>query len=112
MTSISGYKTDRIGAYIEKDPDARLDYTVDWADWVVGNMTIANAHWTVSTIASDPRPLAEFSANVLTAGDHRCTVYLANGSVGNIYTITNRITTTDGLVDERFFRIIVKERSL
>ena len=112
MTTISGYKTDRIGAYIEKDPDARLDYTVDWADWIVGGDQIASAHWTVSTIASDPLPLSQFQSNVLTAVDHRCTVYLANGSVGNTYTITNRITTTQGIRDERFFRIIVKQRSL
>lgn len=112
MTSISGYKTDRIGAYIEKDPDARLDYTVDWSDWVVGSQTITNSHWTISTIASDPSPLVEFKSNVLTAGDHRCTVYLANGSVGNTYTVTNRITDADGIRDERYFRIIVKQRSL
>lgn len=112
MTTITGYLRDRTGAYIEKDPQARLDYTIDWSDWLVGSATITNSHWTVSTIASDPLPMAEFKSNVLDAGTALCTVYLANGSIGNTYTITNRITTTDNLVEERFFRIVVKDRTL
>ena len=112
MTTISGYKTDRVGAYIEKDPDAKLDYTIDWSNWIVGGDTIANSHWIVSTIDSDPNPMSEWTSNVLTAVDSRTTVYLQGGSVGNVYTITNRITTGNQLVEDRFFRIFVKQRTL
>ena len=112
MTTTTGYLKDRIGAYIEKDPKARLDYSIDWADWVAGGDFISNSHWTVSTIASDPLPMSQWTSNVLTANTSICTVYLANGSVGNTYTITNRITTSNQIVEERFFRVVVKDRTL
>lgn len=112
MTTISGYKKDRIGAYIEKDPDGKLDYTIDWSNWIVGGDTIANSHWIISTISGDPNPITEWTSNVATSVDSRNTVYLQGGSVGNTYTITNRITTSNQIVEDRYFRIIVKDRTL
>lgn len=112
MTTTTGYLKDRIGAYIEKDPQSRLDYSIDWADWIAGGDVIANAHWTISSITGDASPLAEFTSNVMTPGTSMCTVYLAGGTAGETYTVTNRITTSNQIVEERYFRIVVKDRSL
>jgi hypothetical protein len=30
MATLTGFKTDRVGAYIEKDPYAQLDYSLDF----------------------------------------------------------------------------------
>jgi len=112
MTTTTGYLKDRIGAYIEKDPQARLDYSIDWTDWIAGGDIITNSHWTISTITSDPLPMTQWTSNIFTTTPAITTVYLANGSVGNTYTITNRITTSNQIVEERFFRIVVKDRTL
>jgi hypothetical protein len=109
MSQPSGFRRDQIGAYIEKDPDARLDYTVDWSDWLLTNDDIATSTWTVSTIAGDASPLDNYS-NLVTQG--KTTVYLQNGTPGKNYTVTVRITTTAGLRDERNFRVFVKNRTL
>lgn len=112
MTTTTGYLKDRIGAYIEKDPQAKLDYTIDWSDWIATGDFISNTHWTISTISGDPNPMSEWTSNVLTVVTDLCTVYLQGGSAGNTYTITNRITTSNQIVEERFFRIVVKDRTL
>jgi hypothetical protein len=112
MTTTTGYLKDRICAYIENDPEAKLDYSIDWKDWIVGSDYIVNAHWTISTITNDPSPMTQWASNVMTVATSLCTAYIQAGSTGNTYTITNRITTSNGIREERFFRIVVKDRTL
>lgn len=83
-----------------KDPGATLDYVIDWSAWL-GDDTIATA--TVTT----PDGLTE------TAETHDATsvtVWLAGGTARENYTVTCRITTTAGRVDERSIRIQVRDR--
>jgi hypothetical protein len=109
MTTTTGFRTDRLGSYIEKDPDARLDYTIDWSDWV-SNDTLQTAVWRTSTITGDPAPLTLVS-NVTNTGQGVSTVLITGGSAGNTYTVTCKVTTTNALIDERYFRIIAKNRT-
>lgn len=111
MTTQTGFRQDNLGSYIDKDPEAVLIYQIDWSDWMPTNDTIANSTMTVSTIAGDPTPLVRidqgFQANTsITYAE------LDNGSAGNVYTVTNTITTTDGAVDVRRFRVRVVQRYL
>jgi hypothetical protein len=107
MTTQTGFKQDHQGSYIDKDPVAVLVYSLDWNDWIENNDTIANSVMTVSTVANDASPLAVrssgFTGNVAYAE-------LQHGSAGNVYTVTNTITTTDGAVDARRFRVKVQNR--
>jgi hypothetical protein len=109
MTTQTGFKQDHLGSWIDKDPAAVLVYSLDWNDWIESNDTIANSVMTVSTITGDPNPLAVkssgFTGNVAYAE-------LEDGSAGNVYTVTNTITTTDGAVDARRFRVKVQNRYL
>jgi hypothetical protein len=111
MTTITGFKADHYGAYIEKDPQATLDYSIDWSDWLTANADVATSIWTVSSITGDPTPL-HLNANSIAAVTNVTTVYIDAGSSGNTYTVTNKVTTTNSLIDERYFRIRVQNRSL
>lgn len=83
-----------------KDPDAILDYAVDWSRWLAGD-TIAASVWIV------PAGLAKVSeTNTAT----KAVVWLSGGSAGVAYTVTNRITTAAGRTEDRSFTIRVEER--
>jgi hypothetical protein len=109
MTTQTGFKQDTYGSYIDKDPAAVLVYSLDWNDWIETNETVANSVMAVSTISGDPNAMtiksSGFTGNVTYAE-------LQAGSAGNVYTVTNTITTTDGAVDARRFRVKVLNRNL
>lgn len=83
-----------------KDPNAVLDYSVDWTRWLYGD-TIANSAWVV------PGGLTKV---VDTSTTNVVTVWLSGGEVGQSYTVTNRITTAGGRTEDRSFIIAVAER--
>lgn len=88
-------------AYFVKDPDAKLDYAVDWSVWLADGETIVTSDWVV------PDGLAEDSASF---DDDSATVWLTGGTAGTEYVVTNRITTGAGRIDDRSFRIRCQER--
>lgn len=110
MTQLTGFRSDRKGSFIEKDPDAYLDYSVDWSDWMNSQDSIETSSFTIETIDGDPNPLTT-DQNTFSSGTNIATVWLEGGTPGNHYRVTNTITTANDLTDERFFRIFVKERS-
>lgn len=84
-----------------KDPDAVLDYAIDWSDWLQSGETISTSAWTVQT--------------GLTAGSTGnngtiASIWLSGGTAGTTYTATNRITTNQGRTDDRTLRIPVESR--
>ena len=85
-----------------KDPDAVLDYTLDWTKWLdeVGD-TIETSTWIV------PAGLTKVTE---TNTAKLATVWLSGGTVGENYTVTNRITTAAGRADDRSITIRVRER--
>ena len=109
MATLTGYLRDSKGIYINKDPSATLDYTLDWGNWTQAGDAIAAASWVTSVIADDPAPLV---IGVSSFNGDKATVMINGGTVGNIYTVTCTITTTDSLTDRRNFRIVVKNRTL
>lgn len=84
-----------------KDPDANLDYSVDWSDWLATGDTIASSVWTV------PTGLTEGADNEALG---IATVYLSGGTAGSDYAVANKITTTAGRIDERTITIMVRQR--
>lgn len=83
-----------------KDPNAVLDYTIDWTRWLAADQ-IAASEWLVP-------------AGLTKVGDSKtvssATVWLSGGTAGQSYTVTNRITTTGGRTEDRSFTIRVEER--
>ena len=83
-----------------KDPDAVLDYQVNWADWLAGD-TIATSTWIV------PAGITQDSeSETMTAA----TIWLSGGTLGASYELVNRITTAAGRTDDRTIRIELQSK--
>ena len=107
MPSLTGYKIDQVGTYIDKDPYAVLDYTLDWTNWMPTGDTISSITVTAETISGDSAPLTIDST---TNNDYLATAYISGGTAGNIYNVEYKIDTTNGLKDSRNIRIKILER--
>ena len=83
-----------------KDPEAVLDYKVDWTDWLDGD-TINTSAWTV------PDGITKDSDNNTT---EVATIWLSGGTALQTYVLENKITTTGSRSDERTIYIEVKEK--
>lgn len=84
-----------------KDPDATLDFEVDWSQWLQASETITASGWTV------PAGLTRVSD---THTGTTATVWLSGGVLGQRYTVTNEITTSGGRIDDRSLHIDVMDR--
>lgn len=84
-----------------KDPDAVLDYEVDWSAWLAEGETITTSTWIV------PDGLTKtVDANT----DTTATVWLSGGGAFTAYPVTNRVVTNQGRTDDRTITIDVQER--
>ena len=86
---------------IKKDPNAVLDYNVDWTEWLVDGDTITSDTWVVPTGIT----LASHSHDTTSA-----TAWISGGTVGAEYDVTCRINTVQGRTDDRTFTLVVEER--
>ncbi len=109
MATLTGFQQDRVGHFIEKDPYAVLDYSLDWTNWMPSGDTISAITVTAETISGDAAPLAIDSS---TNTDFIVTANISAGTTGNVYNVEYKITTTNGLRDSRNFRIKVVERQI
>lgn len=85
-----------------KDPDATLDYAIDWTQWLVDDQ-ITNSTWEVPAGLTIENEVFTSTSTV---------VWLSGGEVGKTYTITNHITTnsTPNRIDDRSFVIYIAQR--
>ncbi len=81
-----------------KDPDAVLDYQINWAAWL-GTDTISSSTWTVPT---------GITKNSDTNSTTTTTIWLRGGTAGTEYTLTNRIVTAGGRTADRSIVIVVR----
>lgn len=84
-----------------KDPDSVLDYGVDWSTWLASGETISTSTWTV------PAGITKDSDS---KGDNSTLIWLSDGTAGIVYTLANKITTSDSRTVERSIEIIVEQR--
>ena len=108
MTIKSGFVQTIQGLTIEKDTEAVLFYTFNWAEWLPNGDSLASTQYTIAARSNDPDPLEIESQGVSAATTF---VELSNGQEGKTYTVTCRITTTNGLIDRRNFRVRILARS-
>jgi hypothetical protein len=92
-----------MGFYL-KDPQSRVDYAIDWSGYLDGQ-TIAASEWTVS-----PAETGGIAVEEASFGLDRSAARLAGGLVGRIYDVVNRVTLSDGSVDERSLTLRVEDR--
>jgi hypothetical protein len=83
-----------------KDPSARKDYQVDWSAFL-GSDTITASAWTLQT------GITNYSTSNTTT---IATIWLTGGTSGEEYLVTNQITTAGGRIEQKSFKIIVREQ--
>jgi hypothetical protein len=104
----SGFKDGPL-PWIEKDPAAVLDYTIDWnaasnlgGPWLApGDAIVGAATWTVPSGVNKSSQVDTATAS---------TIWLSGGTAGQSYTLTCKILTSAGRSDERSFLVVVKQR--
>ena len=101
---------------IIKDPDAKLPYSINWASadgtndgtasdtgWLQGD-TISTSTWEIT--GPDALLVEDSDSKSATIA----TVVLSGGTANRNYTVTNRITTAAGYIDDRSIQVQVRER--
>ena len=104
----TGYQIINNQLWISKDPDAQLIYTFEWNEWLPTGDSISSAVYTVQARANDPTPLVKVSSGIQSTKTY---VELCAGQVGKSYVVTVKITTANGLVDSRNFKVRIEHLS-
>ena len=84
-----------------RDPDDNKPWSIDWSQWLVPGDFISVSTWsgpTGITLTS--------SAN----GTATTTVWIAGGTIGEVYNVSNKITTNNNIVDERSIDFTIVDR--
>lgn len=87
-----------------KDPQARVDYAIDWSSYLDGQ-TIAASAWAVT-----PDEAGGIAVETESFALNRSAARLSGGVAGHVYRIGNRVTLSDGAIDERSITLRVEER--
>jgi hypothetical protein len=88
-----------------KDPQSRIDYEVDWGGGYLDGQTIAASTWTVTPSESGGLTVESDSFDLM-----RSAARIGGGVVGHVYSVANRVTLSDGTVDERSLSLRVEQR--
>jgi len=89
-----------------KDPQAVLDYSIDWgAEYLGDGELLATSDWSVVPDEPDGIIIVGTAFDASTS-----TVKAGGGVAGRLYSVVNRITTASGRVDERSIVIRVERR--
>lgn len=88
-----------------KDPDAELDYAVDWGAEYLGSDALAQSEWEVAPDEVGGVTVLASDFDLLIA-----TVKAGGGIPGRLYRLTNRVVLASGLIDNRSITLRVEER--
>tara|TARA_R110002020_G_scaffold283575_2_gene499255 strand:+ start:553 stop:906 length:354 start_codon:yes stop_codon:yes gene_type:complete len=112
--SLTGFARDQQGIFVVKDPDANIEYALDFVDYLNTGDSLSNKTVTIGTISGDSAPLAfPTGAGTDVAISGTKVIFRVNaGTTGNIYPIQVQIITANGDTDSRHFRIVVKDKGL
>lgn len=87
-----------------KDPTSEVDFSVDWADWLLDGEDINSTVWGVSPVEDGGLILGQNVNNENARG-----VYVSGGVAGHRYRLSCQITTSDNRRAERSLSIRVME---
>jgi hypothetical protein len=88
-----------------KDPEATLDYSVDWGSEYLSGDALAESGWTVSPIEDGGLTVVGGQFDLLIA-----TVQVGGGVAGRLYRLTNHVVTGEGREDSRSIMLRVEKR--
>ena len=106
----TGFEQTNQGLWVTKDTEAQLIYTLDWTEWLETGDTIASVDWTVAARRNDPTPPVVESSG-LDGTNKKTYIELSGGQADKVYIVTAKVTTDNGLVDRRNFRVEVVDRA-
>jgi uncharacterized OsmC-like protein len=106
----TGFYQTNTGLEIDKDVEAQLTYTFDWSEWLNGNDNLATVEYTAAARRNDPTPISIVDSGI-TSANTITYVEITGGQAEKTYIITCKVTTEEGLVDRRNFRIKCVNRS-
>ena len=88
-----------------KDPQAILDYSVDWGAEYLGEDQLSQSEWSVSPDETDGIAVvgSDFDATV-------STVKVSGGAPGRVYRVINEVVLSSGRVDSRSIVLRVEKR--
>lgn len=92
-------------SYYLKDPQTRVDYSIDWGASYLHGQTIATSQWSVN-----PDEPGGIGIDVSSHDAQRAAVTLTGGLPGHIYRVDNRVTLSNGRSDQRSLTLRVEER--
>ena len=101
MAGVRTYPSDGAGAVdvAPVDPDAIIDYVIDWTKWLAGD-NIDTSAWEVINATESSAANSTKTA----------TVFISAAKPGKVVTMRNRITTTGGRTEDRTLRALVREK--
>ncbi len=120
MADLTGYQKDNKGIFIIKDPDASIEYALDFTEYlnngdtIVDDSSASSPVVTIGTISGDSAPLTHPNGHGtdVQATTTKVTFRVSGGTAGNVYPIEVKIATSAGDIDSRHFRIICKDKGL
>jgi hypothetical protein len=86
---------------MDRDPDSKLDFGVDWSDWLEAGETI-----TTLVVTPDAGITVTGEANTGTV----TSCWVEGGQAGREYKVTFRVTTSAGRVDDRTLLLKTRNR--
>jgi hypothetical protein len=93
-------------SFLLKDPDAVLDYSIDWgAEYLDDGELLAASEWSVDPDESGGVSVVGSDFDASTSS-----VKAAGGVAGRLYRLANKVTTASGRIDERSIVIRVEKR--
>ena len=114
MANLTGFRRDNKGAFIEKHPNANIQYGVDFTDYLNSGDAIASASVSIESITGDSSPLqlpTDANTDVNIAGAV-VSVRVEGGTSGKEYDVDVQINTVNGDTDVRRFRIVIGPKHL
>lgn len=87
------------GAFVQ-GPHARLDYAVDWTDWLDPGEVISESEWSAP---------AGLSVSTSYHDGRLAVVWLTGGELGATYQVANTVTTGVGRREYRRLRLVIRQ---
>ena len=88
-----------------KDPHSRVDYAVDWSAGYLDGQILADSQWFVA-----PAETGGIDIDAESFDLNRAAATLTGGIPGHVYSVTNRVTLSDGRSDERSITLRAEQR--
>lgn len=90
---------------VVKDPGARIDFEFDWAMAYPDGQAVMSSLWNCLPAEAGGVAVDAASTDLV-----RTVATLIGGVAGRAYRVTNRVTMSDGQIDERSLTVRVEER--